>query len=55
MRVCVWLMQKWRTFAETYKEKLEEFNFGTLLRLDANGVYDDENTIFGILTPFSLL
>ncbi|XP_064603075.1 protein PBDC1-like [Liolophura sinensis] len=36
---------KWRNFCNEFKEKVEEFNFGTLIRLDANLDYSEKNTI----------
>lgn len=37
-------MQKWRKFCEEMKQ-LEDFSFGTLLRLKAKEEYSEENTI----------
>jgi len=34
----------WREFCELFKD-LEDYSFGTLLRLDANSDYSEENTI----------
>jgi len=36
--------EKWRKFCEEFK-KVEDFSFGTLLRLNAHGEYSEENTI----------
>ncbi|CAF0706639.1 unnamed protein product [Brachionus calyciflorus] len=36
--------EKWRPFCESYKEKVEDYNMGTLLRIDAYGDYNEENT-----------
>ncbi|XP_020897029.1 protein PBDC1 [Exaiptasia diaphana] len=36
---------KWRPFCNYYKGKIDEFNFGTLLRIDCNKDYSKENTI----------
>jgi len=36
---------KWRPFCNMYEGKIEDYNFGTLLRIDCNKGYDDENTI----------
>lgn len=36
---------KWRPFCNMYEGKVEDFNFGTLLRIDCNKGYDEENTI----------
>eukprot|EP00180_Rhodochaete_pulchella_P000754 Plantae.Rhodophyta-Rhodochaete_pulchella.ctg15851.p2 GENE.Plantae.Rhodophyta-Rhodochaete_pulchella.ctg15851~~Plantae.Rhodophyta-Rhodochaete_pulchella.ctg15851.p2 ORF type:complete len:138 (-),score=24.12 Plantae.Rhodophyta-Rhodochaete_pulchella.ctg15851:380-793(-) len=35
----------WRAFLDGFvKERVPDFNFGTLLRLDYSGKYDDDNT-----------
>lgn len=31
----------------TYEKKVNKFNFGTLLRINANEDYTEENSIFG--------
>ncbi|EKM78291.1 hypothetical protein AGABI1DRAFT_75807 [Agaricus bisporus var. burnettii JB137-S8] len=38
--------KRWRGFIEEYKEKMKEYNFGSLIRMDANGEYGEANTIF---------
>uniref|UniRef100_A0A5K4FE28 Polysacc_synt_4 domain-containing protein n=1 Tax=Schistosoma mansoni TaxID=6183 RepID=A0A5K4FE28_SCHMA len=35
---------KWRAFCNAFEGKVEDFNFGTLLRLDASKGYFPENT-----------
>ncbi|GAB1603950.1 protein PBDC1-like [Argonauta hians] len=35
---------KWRQFCEEYKSSIDEYNFGTLLRLDPSKEYNPENT-----------
>ncbi|VDO93063.1 unnamed protein product [Schistosoma margrebowiei] len=35
---------KWRPFCNEFEKKVEDFNFGTLLRLDASKGYCPENT-----------
>lgn len=40
--------KKWREFIMQYEKKIDDYNFGTLLRLDVNGDYTQENTMFGI-------
>lgn len=40
-----YLLQKWRPFCEKFKETVEDYSFGTLLRVDANGEYSEENSI----------
>ncbi|KAF9001198.1 polysaccharide biosynthesis-domain-containing protein [Cyathus striatus] len=38
--------KRWRDFIETYKDKVKEYNFGSLIRTDANDEYGEKNTIF---------
>uniref|UniRef100_A0A8C4QKD4 Polysaccharide biosynthesis domain containing 1 n=1 Tax=Eptatretus burgeri TaxID=7764 RepID=A0A8C4QKD4_EPTBU len=38
--------KKWRAFCLLFDGKVAEFNFGTLLRLNATAEYSEENTIF---------
>lgn len=37
---------RWRKFMNFYDGKIEDFNFGTLLRADCKREYSQENTIF---------
>ncbi|KAK9509546.1 hypothetical protein O3M35_006842 [Rhynocoris fuscipes] len=37
--------KKWREFCETFKEEIEDYNFGTLVRKDVTGDYTEENSI----------
>ncbi|XP_046851238.1 protein PBDC1-like isoform X1 [Xenia sp. Carnegie-2017] len=38
--------EKWRPFCESFKGVIEDYNFGTLLRLDATkGISDDNTTL----------
>lgn len=39
--------QKWRPFCLKFEGVVEDFNFGTLLRLDCSEDYTEENSIFG--------
>lgn len=39
--------QKWRPFCLRFEGVVEDFNYGTLLRLDCRQGYTEENTIFG--------
>lgn len=39
--------QKWRPFCLRFEGVVEDFNYGTLLRLDCSKGYTEENTIFG--------
>ncbi|NXE97294.1 PBDC1 protein, partial [Menura novaehollandiae] len=38
---------KWRPFCLRFEGVVEDFNYGTLLRLDSRREYTEENTIFG--------
>jgi hypothetical protein len=38
---------RWRAFCETYKGRIHDYNFGTLLRTRVDGDYTPENTVFG--------
>lgn len=42
---------RWRTFCEKFKE-IDDYNFGTLLRVKANDEYSQENTIFAVRIQF---
>jgi hypothetical protein len=37
---------RWRSFMNQYENKVDDFNFGTLLRSDSSKEYSEENTIF---------
>ncbi|NXD43693.1 PBDC1 protein, partial [Copsychus sechellarum] len=39
--------EKWRPFCLSFEEVVEDFNFGTLLRLDSRRDYSEENSILG--------
>jgi len=39
--------EKWRNFVNKYDKKIEDFNFGTMLRSNAKDEYEEETTIFG--------
>lgn len=36
---------KWRPFCNMYQGKIDNYNFGTLLRIDCKRGYDEDNTI----------
>jgi len=36
---------RWRPFCELFKGKIEDYNFGTLLRIDSSKGYSEDNTI----------
>ncbi|NXK69704.1 PBDC1 protein, partial [Sylvietta virens] len=44
--------QKWRPFCLRFEGVVEDFNFGTLLRLDSRREYSEENTIFATRIQF---
>lgn len=39
--------QRWRPFCNQFEGIVEDFNYGTLLRLDCEKDYSEVNTIFG--------
>lgn len=39
--------EKWRAFIQEYEKKVEDYNFGTLVRKNAAWEYGQEETIFG--------
>jgi hypothetical protein len=39
--------EKWRKFIHEYEEKVEDFNFGTLIRINPKTEYGEKETIFG--------
>ena len=43
----VFVLQTWRPFCNQFEGLVEDFNYGTLLRLDCEKGYTEENTIFG--------
>lgn len=47
---CFLRLQKWRPFCNHFESLVEDFNYGTLLRLDCEKDYTEENTIFGTLS-----
>uniref|UniRef100_A0A671QH66 Protein PBDC1-like n=1 Tax=Sinocyclocheilus anshuiensis TaxID=1608454 RepID=A0A671QH66_9TELE len=40
--------EKWRPFCNQFEGVVEDFNYGTLLRLDCQKDYTEVNTIFGV-------
>nr|XP_009675992.1 PREDICTED: protein PBDC1 [Struthio camelus australis] len=44
--------EKWRPFCMQFEGVVEDFNYGTLLRLDCSKDYTDENTIFATRIQF---
>lgn len=39
--------RRWREFMMPFEKVVADYNFGTLVRLDCTGEYDEQNTIFG--------
>ncbi|NXO19510.1 PBDC1 protein, partial [Oriolus oriolus] len=46
------LHQKWRPFCLRFEGVVEDFNYGTLLRLDSRREYSEENSIFATRIQF---
>ncbi|XP_076875930.1 protein PBDC1 [Brachyhypopomus gauderio] len=44
--------EKWRPFCNQFEGIVEDFNYGTLLRLDCQKDYTEENTIFATRIQF---
>lgn len=44
--------QRWRDFMMQYEKKVDDYNFGTMVRNDAKAEYDEDTTIFGKHTKF---
>ncbi|XP_026857549.2 protein PBDC1 isoform X2 [Electrophorus electricus] len=44
--------EKWRPFCNHFEGIVEDFNYGTLLRLDCQKDYTEENTIFATRIQF---
>lgn len=38
--------KRWRAFCERYKDKVKDYNFGSLIRTDAEDEYGERNTVF---------
>ncbi|KAJ6625071.1 DUF757-domain-containing protein [Mycena sp. CBHHK59/15] len=38
--------ERWRKFIESYKKKIKDYNFGSLIRTDSRQEYGESNTIF---------
>jgi Polysaccharide biosynthesis len=39
--------EKWRNWVNQFEKKIEDFNFGTIIRTRADVEYDQDTTIFG--------
>ncbi|XP_041825253.1 protein PBDC1 isoform X2 [Melanotaenia boesemani] len=44
--------ERWRPFCNQFEGLVEDFNYGTLLRLDCEKDYSEENTIFATRVQF---
>lgn len=40
--------ERWRNFMMTYEKTVEDYNFGTMLRLNPKFEYGEKETIFGL-------
>lgn len=40
--------EKWREFMMTYEKKIDDYNFGTMLRANPKFEYGEKETIFGL-------
>ncbi|KAJ2358286.1 hypothetical protein GGF43_000915 [Coemansia sp. RSA 2618] len=43
---------KWREFMTKYEHRVNDYNFGSLLRINCTGTYTEENTMFAMRTQF---
>ena len=41
--------ERWRNFMMQYEKKVEDYNFGTMLRANSKFEYGEKETIFGLL------
>ena len=44
--------ERWRKYIALFEKTIEDYNFGTLLRTDANAEYDQHTTIFVVRIQF---
>lgn len=44
--------EKWRNFINLYEKKVDDFNFGTMLRASPKTEYGEEETIFAVRMQF---
>lgn len=42
--------ERWRNFLMTYEKKVDDYNFGTMLRANPKWEYGQDETIFGTLS-----
>ncbi|KAJ5480716.1 Protein PBDC1 [Penicillium diatomitis] len=44
--------EKWRNWINKFDKKIEDFNFGTIIRTRADAEYDQDTTVFGVRMQF---
>ena len=44
--------ERWRKFISEYEKKIDDYNFGTMLRKSARSEYTEEETIFAVRMQF---
>ena len=44
--------ERWRNFMMTYEKKVDDYNFGTMLRANPKFEYGEKETIFGLSVTF---
>jgi hypothetical protein len=44
--------EKWRNWINQYEKKVDDFNFGTIIRTRADAEYDQDTTLFGVRMHF---
>ncbi|KAK4055072.1 hypothetical protein OIV83_000352 [Microbotryomycetes sp. JL201] len=44
--------RRWREFMMPFEKRIDDYNFGTLIRADCSGDYTEDNSIFGYRTQF---
>ncbi|TNY23745.1 putative polysaccharide biosynthesis protein [Rhodotorula diobovata] len=47
--------KRWRDFMMPFEKKIDEYNFGTLIRLDCTQDYSEANSMFGYRLQFYAL
>ncbi|KID63922.1 DUF757 domain-containing protein, partial [Metarhizium hybridum] len=46
--------ERWRNFMMAYEKKVDDYNFGTMVRNNAKAEYEENTTIFGENAPIML-
>ncbi|KAH8548175.1 putative polysaccharide biosynthesis protein [Umbelopsis sp. PMI_123] len=44
--------EKWRNWINKYEKRVNEYNFGSLIRIDPRDDYTEQNTMFGMRMQF---